>query len=105
MLLAKVAAAVAWIGKLFVAVFVAAWDVFRDVLAWCFEQVMEVVVSAVALVDVSAFSSASSFWTGLSSEILNMLGLIGFGQAMGIIGAAIVIRLGLQLIPFVRLGS
>lgn len=105
MLIAKLAAAVAWIGKLFVAVFVACWDMLRDVLAWCFEQVMEVVVAAVGTIDVTAFSDASGFWTGLSSEILNMLGLIGFGQAMAIIGAAIVIRLGLQLIPFVRLGS
>ena len=66
---------------------------------------MQVVVSAVGAVDVSAMSSAGSWWSGLPSEILNMLGLIGFGQAMGIIGAAIAVRLVLQLIPFVRLGS
>ena len=105
MLIAKLVAAVGWFGKLFIAIFVAAWDILRDMFAWVFEQVMEIVVSAVGAVDVSAFSGASSFWTGLPSEVTNVLGLIGFGQAMALVVSAILIRRGMQLIPFVRLGS
>lgn len=105
MLIAKLVAAVKWIGLLFVAVFAALWDLLRDVPAWCLDQVLQVAVSAVSSVDVSAMQNAGQWWGGLPAEILNMLGLIGFGEAMGIIAAAILIRLGLQLIPFTRLGS
>lgn len=105
MILAKIAGFLAWIGKLVVAVFKAGWDFFRDVPTWIFDQAMEVAVSAIGAVDVSQMQSASGWWSGLPSEIMNMLGLIGFGAAMGIIGSAIAIRLVLQLIPFTRLGS
>lgn len=105
MLLAKLAAAVKWIGDLFVAVFAALWDLLRDVPAWIFDECLGVVVSAVSAVDVSAMQDAGQWWGGLPSEILNMLGLIGFGYAMGIIASAIAIRITLQLIPFTRLGS
>ncbi|VTY21833.1 Uncharacterised protein [Xylophilus ampelinus] len=105
MLLAKLAAIVAWFGKLAVAVFVAGWDFIRDAACWAFEQVMEVVVSAVGAVDLSSVTGNLQSWGSLPGEILNILGLLGVSQAAGIIVAAIVIRLGLQLIPFTRLGS
>lgn len=102
---AVVVAFVKWIGSLFVAVFTALWDVVRDFGAWCLDQLMQVVVAALGAIDVSAMQQAGQWWSLLPAEVLNMLGLIGFGEAMAIIAAAIVIRLGLQLIPFTRLGS
>lgn len=105
MLLAKIAAAVAWFGDLFVAVFVALWDVVRDLFAWLFEQCLDVAISAVAAIDVSALTSNLNTWGSLPTEVLNVLAVLGVGQAVIIITAAIGIRIVLQLIPFTRLGS
>lgn len=100
----KIAAVVKWFSDLFVSIFVSAWDIFKDVFSWVFEQLLEVVVTAVSALDVSGLQGATS-WGSLSGEILNILALLGVGQAVAIILAAISIRLAMQLIPFVRLGS
>lgn len=105
MLIAKLAAAVKWIGDLFVAVFAALWDILRDVPAWILDQCLGIVVSAVSAVDVSGMQDAGQWFGQLPAEVLNMLGLLGIDYALGIITGAIVIRLTLQLIPFTRLGS
>lgn len=47
----------------------------------------------------------TQYITALPPEVLNIISLIGFGEAMGIIATAGAIRITLQLIPFVRLGS
>lgn len=103
--LAKIAALVGWFGKLFVAVFVAAWDFIRDAAVWPFEQVLTIAKTAVSKIDVSGVSGSIGSWGALPGEVLNILALLGVGTAIGIISAAIGIRLVLQLIPFVRLGS
>lgn len=104
MLLAKIAAALAWIGDLFKAVFVALWDLLSDAASWVFDQVLGVAVSAVSAVDTSGLSAAVG-WGSLPAEVINILALLGVAQAVAIIVAAIGIRLVLQLIPFTRLGS
>lgn len=105
-LFAKIAAVVQWVGKLFVAVFVAIWDVLRDLFAWGFDQAMSVAVAAVNSLDTSALSSAAAGgWGSVPAEVSNILSLLGVGTAITIITAAIGIRLVLQLIPFTRLGS
>ena len=105
MLLAKIAAWAKWWGDLFVAVFVALWDFIRDAACWPFEQALKIAVSALQAIDTSALSGSLQSWGSLPGEVLNVLGLLGVGTALTIIGAAITIRFGLQLIPFVRLGS
>ncbi|WP_211364175.1 DUF2523 family protein [Propionivibrio limicola] len=104
-LLAKIAAALEWIGKLFVACFVSLFDMGKDLLCWCLEQVLSITASAIGAIDVSGMQSLGSWWSAVPAEVLNIMGLIGFGYAMGIIASAIGIRLVLQLIPFTRLGS
>lgn len=103
-LFAKISAVLTWVGDLFKAVFVSLWDLLSDAASWVFEQVLGVAVSAVAAVDTSGLSSASG-WGSLPAEVINILALLGVAQAVGIIVAAIGIRLVLQLIPFTRLGS
>lgn len=105
MLLAKIAAWAEWWGQLFVAVFVALWDFIRDAACWPFEQVMDVVLSAVNAVDTNGLTGNLGAWGTLPGDVLNILGLLGVGTAVTIIASAIGIRLALQLIPFVRLGS
>lgn len=104
LLLAKISALAGWFGEVFVAVFVSLWEMITDVFCWVFEQLLKVVASAVTAID---FNGMAGFANGvtLPGEIINILGLLGVGTAMTIIVTAIGIRLGLQLIPFVRLGS
>lgn len=104
MLLKKIADAIKWIGDLFVAVFVALWDMAKDAFSWVFEQFMDVVVDAVSAIDMSGLE-ASVGWGSLPAELLNILALIGVAEASSIIVTALGIRLVLQLIPFTRLGS
>lgn len=101
----KVAALIAWFGNLFVAVFVALWDISRDLFAWVFEQVLTVAVSGVNAVDVSGLTNNLQGAFVIPQKILEVASAIGLGQALAIIATAITIRLGLQLIPFTRLGS
>ena len=94
-----------WIQGLVIALLKAFFDVFKDLFVWGFDKLGDIAVSAVQSMDVSGISTNVVGWGSLPAEIINVLGLLGIGQAVGIITAAIAIRLTLQLIPFVRLGS
>jgi len=93
-----------WLLGLVKGIFESVWDFCQDGVCWVVDKLLSFVVSLLGGIDTSGISAVGS-WSSLPAEILNILGLLGFGQCMGIIGAAILIRLGLQLIPFVRLGS
>ena len=105
LLFAKVAAVVKWFSDLFVAVFVALYAMFKDLISWAFDSIMDLLVSAVQSVDVSSLTPYLSGAGNLPAQLLDILALLGVGTAISIIAAAILIRLGLQLIPFTRLGS
>lgn len=47
----------------------------------------------------------ATYYSMIPPEVANLLGYIGFPQAMSMVVTALIIRFGLQLIPFVRLGS
>ena len=104
-LFAKIASVIAWVGKLWLAIFVAAWDLLRDALTWPVEQLFDLANAAMSALDLSGLTQAAQSWGTLPGEVINILGLLGVGEAAAIIAAAIGIRLVLQLIPFVRLGS
>lgn len=105
LLLSKIVAVVGWVGELAKAVFVALWDMVKDAACWPFEQMLKIVIATLNSFDTSALTGSVQGWGSLPAELLNVLGLLGVGTALTIIGAAIAIRFGLQLIPFVRLGS
>lgn len=96
---------VVWFGDLTVEVFKAAWLMVQDAACWVLDGVLGIAVSAVSALDVSGLSGYVASWGSLPSDVVNTMGLLGVGTASGIIGAAVVIRLALQLIPFTRLGS
>lgn len=104
LVLAKLSALLGWVGELFVAVFVALWDMVTDVFCWVLEQLLSVVAIAVKAIDFGNLATYAQNAT-LPAEIMNVLGLLGIGTCIAIISTAIAVRLGLQLIPFVRLGS
>lgn len=85
--------------------FSAIWDVIKDAFCWILEQLLTLAVSAVNMLDLSGLQSYTTAWGNLPSDIINVMGLLGAGEAASIIAAAVAIRLVLQLIPFVRLGS
>ena len=95
----------AWIGSLVRAVFVAGWDIMRDGACWVFGETMDIAISALNAFDFSALSSWAGAWAGLPANVIEVMAAIGVTTAFGIVATAIVIRMGLQLIPFVRLGS
>jgi len=105
LIISKIAAVLTWIGNLFKAVFTAGWDFIRDAVCWPFEQIMDIVLSAISSIDMTGISDQVGAWASLPAELLNILGLLGIGIAASIVVAAIGVRLVLQLIPFVRLGS
>ncbi|WP_417582113.1 DUF2523 family protein [Nitrincola sp.] len=96
------------------------WDNFltfmRDVLLTLFDAITEVfyflfdMILQFVITVLSGFEELGSFAVGpllnqLPSESKQMLAAVGFTEAMGMIAAALIIRLIMQLIPFVRLGS
>lgn len=79
----------------------------QDLLAWCFDQILAVVVYVLELIDFD-FLSSDVFQESLGSlpaQVWNVFWLLGFPYAMALVAASIGIRLVLQLIPFTRLGS
>lgn len=79
----------------------------KDLFLWCLEQILGL---AKSLIDgITGFdeivSQAATIWAGVPSDVMVVLQTIGLGSALAIIAGAILIRLALQLIPFVRLGS
>jgi hypothetical protein len=94
-----------WFADTFVALFTALWDLIKDAFCWIIEQSLGIVTVTLNSLDVSGLMNYASSWGGLPSEIINVMGLLGFGTAAAIVTSAVVIRFILQLIPFVRWGS
>jgi len=105
MLFGKIAEVVNWASDLAKAVFKALWDMVADAFSWVFEQFMEVVESAISVLDFSAINAQLQAFDAIPAGVLEVLSASGVGTGLAIIGTALVIRMGLQLIPFVRLGS
>jgi hypothetical protein len=103
-IVAKISDVVKWFSDLFISFFVAIWDVIMDAFSWVVEQFLTIASGSITAIDVSALTGSHA-WGSAPAEVMNILALLGVGQAVTIITAAIGIRLALQLIPFVRLGS
>lgn len=82
------------------------WDMFKDALLFAFELVLEIVgLILEGMGTMFAAMDLTQYIDGIPPEVANVMGLIGLGQAVGLIITAIGIRIVLQLIPFTRLGS
>lgn len=105
MLFKKIADLLKWFADLFIACFVAIWDLLKDLFCWMLDEGLKVAVSAINSLDVSGVTNNLSAFGQIPGTVLQVMGALGVGQALGIISVALVIRFLLQLIPFVRLGS
>jgi len=82
------------------------WDLLSDFLLLTLELLFDVVkIMLNGLGDLFAAADLTQYISSIPPDVANIMGLIGLGQAMSIIITAITIRILLQLIPFVRLGS
>jgi len=87
------------------------FDWISDLYDWITSlpsRMLDVILSPLAdyIDTLSPFTSTpANFFGGLTSDVLQLATLIGIPQGLAIIGTAYVMRFGLQLIPFVRLGS
>lgn len=105
-LLGRLAGLATFTGALAVAAFAALWLLVTDAGVWVFDQVLGVAVGALSLIDLDTeLFNPGTYISALPVEITNMLGVLRIGEAMAILASAVVIRIGLQLIPFTRLGS
>ena len=101
----RLADIVGWFADLFVAIFKAFWDFCTDAVCWVFEGLWSIAVSVAGSIDVSGLTGYAGNWGSLPGDIINVMGLLGFGEAAAIIISAVTVRLLLQLIPGVRFGS
>ena len=92
----------AWIADVFLQVFTDVWELVTDVPVWVFDQILGLVAALVSAIPAPEWTLT---FGALPGELLNIAGLIGLGYCLGIIATALAIRLTMQLIPFVRLGS
>lgn len=82
------------------------FDMVKDAVFFILELLLEIV--GLLLNGLGSLFDAinlAQYISAIPSDVANIMGLIGLGQAMSIIVAAIGVRVALQLIPFVRLGS
>lgn len=113
----KIQAVINYIRDFFFDIFKAFTDFFKAMLLTIFDMLKDLVFF---IFDIflgfivglfSAFSSMfnnvtfSNAFNGLPPEVLNILGLLGFGECIGLIVSSLIIRITLQMIPFTRLGS
>lgn len=82
------------------------WDMFKDFFLFVTDTVM---TAGIELLNGMAYAfelfDLSQYTSSMPSEVLFILDATGVGTALGMIMTAGAIRLLMQLIPFVRLGS
>lgn len=99
-----------WLGKMFQEVFVALWDMVTDAFVWLLEGVFKLAAGLLdGIADGFGFTELkntfSQLWNQIPPEVVSVMQAIGVPSALGIVVVGILIRMAMQLIPFVRLGS
>lgn len=102
--------AVEWFSKMFVEVFKAAWDMVTDVFVWLLESLFKLVAELLnGVADGFGLDSLKTYvlnlWSQVPPDMVAVAQAIGLPSAFAIVVSGILIRMALQLIPFVRLGS
>lgn len=102
-LLAKIAGLAKWFLAVFKQIFVDLWHMITDACLWWFDAGLGLAIGAISMID--APFDPQTYYSIIPPDVVNMLGVIGVTQALSIVVSALIIRMILQLIPFVRLGS
>lgn len=102
-LLAKISNFAAWLLQSFKQLFLDIWNIFTDLLCWFVESILSIALTALNAVSIPF--NPQSYYSLIPAQTADVLGYIGFPNAVGIIVSGLVIRFTLQTIPFVRWGS
>src|SRR5262245_19326471 len=94
-----------WLLEVVMAVINSFLTMLKDLFSWAFESILVIALNMLNSLDLSALNNGIGALGSLPVEVVNVLSLCGIGECLAIIFSAIVIRIGLQLIPFTRLGS
>ncbi|MEQ6471192.1 DUF2523 family protein [Comamonas sp. wu1-DMT] len=99
-----------WLGKIFLEVFSALWDMITDAFVWLLEGVFKLAAGLLdGVADGFGFAELKNtflnVWNQIPPEVISMMQVIGVPSAFSIVVLGILIRISMQLIPFVRLGS
>ncbi|KGH04615.1 DUF2523 family protein [Comamonas thiooxydans] len=99
-----------WLGKIFLEVFSALWDMITDAFVWLLEGVFKLAAGLLdGVADGFGFTELKNtflnIWSQIPPEAVAVMQAIGVPSAFGIVVLGILIRIAMQLIPFVRLGS
>lgn len=82
------------------------WDILTDILLMVVDLFMSVGLYALeGMSEALELVNITNYINDMPSEVLGIVNAIGLGEAIGMIMAAGTVRLLMQLIPFVRLGS
>jgi hypothetical protein len=81
-------------------------EMFKDMLIYVVDTFLDLTTTILETIaiDFSVFDP-STYFSAMPAEVSQVIGIIRIPEAIGIIVAAIAIKMLLQLIPFTRLGS
>ncbi|ANS86483.1 hypothetical protein VSVS12_02734 [Vibrio scophthalmi] len=95
-----------YIKDLFIGLFSGFLALFNDVFLFIFDAVMGAILLVLeGLSELMQFMDFTEYYDKLPSELVQGASALGLGQVFAIILSAHAIKLILQLIPLVRLGS
>lgn len=99
-----------WCIDVVIEVFKSLFTLLTDLILWNLKTLLSLASSLLSSLaeqfDISGLTSQlSSLWGMVPIEAQQIMQAIGVPTALGIVVTGILIRFGLQLIPFIRLGS
>lgn len=102
--------AVEWLGKVFVEAFKALWNLITDAFVWVIESLLglgaKLLNGLADSFDLSTMTNTmQGYWSMVPPDAVQVMQAIGVPTALAIVVSGILIRFGMQLIPFIRLGS
>lgn len=77
----------------------------KDLFVWLFASLLALAANALDAISIDFPALFPGLFSALPSEVANVIGLLGLGDALGIIVAALGVRFLLQMIPVVRWGG
>ncbi len=92
-----------WLLLVFKQIFIDVWNLGTDLICWVMDSLLDVAIAALDAIDFPF--DPQTYYALIPAEAANMLGYVKVPQAISIVVAALVIRVILQTIPFVRWGS
>jgi hypothetical protein len=87
-------------------IFISIMDFFKDLLFFVLDSLLDGVIFVLESVgDIGTALNPLEYISAIPNETRAFMAMVGFNEIMTILVTAILIRLTLQLIPFVRLGN